>query len=355
MLTRVLLLIIAIAHGVQPKAAANMAPGATALGKPAARWHLDRRAAILQKYPEVSELIGQERSTLPLLVACNAAQVGFAVTSSQLPDVVQIPLAIFVGGTLSLWQFALLHDVKHGVAALPPNVRPNDVLFYGSLPSLFGYYLYLRYGHLTHHKDFGRFSLKDLFDSERLDFEDGDALFVAHRQQMPQDEAHTRVGFVGKEAVGGLGVSISRTLYSLLWWDPKRVAGQREGAGEEDEDEFLGALGGNRRLAAQSLVPAWNAAVFSFSMCFERAALVFGGGVVPAVVGRNYFFNGKPDAFHTTCTSYARVSLGLAVALGLAAGPCALAWLFWAEVGWQCECSTHRPAFTHQATSRALS
>ena len=50
--------------------------------------------------------------------------------------------------------------------------------------------------------------------------------------------------------------------------------------------------------AAHYGIPAWNAAVFAFSMTFERAALVFGGGVVPALVGRNYFFDQKPDAFH---------------------------------------------------------
>jgi len=70
-------------------------------------------------------------------------------------------------------------------------------------------------------------------------------------------------------------------------------------------------------------------------MTFERAALVFGGAVVPALIGRNYFFPNKPDAFHATCTAYARVSLLVALALYAVAGPGAILWLFWAEVGWQ--------------------
>ena len=82
-----------------------------------------------------------------------------------------VPAAIFVGGTLSIWQFALLHDIKHGAAVLPKDVSPNDVLFYGSLPSLFGYFLYLRFGHLTHHKSFGLHPIRDIFDSSLASFD----------------------------------------------------------------------------------------------------------------------------------------------------------------------------------------
>jgi len=279
-----------------------------------AAWHRSRREAILAAHPEVADFVGRERWTLPALAAVNVAQVGACVACAHLPDFELVPAAIFLGGTLSLWQFALLHDIKHGTAELPRGVNPDQVLFAGSLPALFGYYLYLRYGHLTHHKSFGSKPIRDLFDSEQAAFEDGDALFVAHRQSMTGDAPHERVGFAGTEDVGGLGLSISRTIYSWLWLD---------GAGASSSE------------AARRLVPAWNAAVFAFSMTFERAALVFGGAVVPAVVGRNFFFPNKPEPFHTTCTSYARASLLLALGVWAAAGPGALAWLFWAEVGWQ--------------------
>ena len=294
-----------------------------------ARWHLNRRNAILEAHPEVAQLASPESKTLPVLTACNAAQIGLAVATAHLPTAALVPIGVFVGGTLSLWQFALLHDVKHGTAQLPDGVSPNEVLFYGSLPSLFGYYLYLRYGHLSHHKDFGQRPLRDLFNSEQANFEDGDALFVAHRQQMPQDAPHARVGFFGKEQVGGLGLSISRTIYSLLWLDVANSAAKPALDAEAD------AEAGPAAAIGRYLVPGWNAAVYSFSMSFERAALVFGGGIVPALVGRNYFFPGKPDAFHETCAKYARTSLAIQLALLAVAGPGALVYLFWAEVGWQ--------------------
>ena len=133
-------------------------------------------------------------------------------------------LGATIGGTLSLWQFALLHDIKHGVAQLPNGVKPNDALFFGSQPSLFGYYLYLRYGHLSHHKDFGSMSLKDTFDSSAMHFEDGDVLFSAHRQMHAGDNEMEGISFFGSEAVGGRGLSISRTFFSLFWRDDSALS-----------------------------------------------------------------------------------------------------------------------------------
>ena len=292
-------------------------------------WHRSRREAILSKHPEAADLVGREHWTLPTLAAVNVAQIAACATCNHLPEPALVPGAILIGGTLSLWQFALLHDIKHGTAALPRNVRPNDVLFVGSLPALFGYYLYLRYGHLTHHKEFGSKPLRDLFDSEQSAFEDGDALFVAHRQSMAGDERDKRIAFFGAEAVGGLGLSISRTIYSWLWID-----------GDANDTALLPSDGvaedaSTARVGRQAAA-AWNAAVFAFSMTFERAALVFGGAVVPALVGRNFFFPKKPAAFHSTCTTYARISLLLALSVWAVGGPAAITWLFWAEVGWQC-------------------
>ena len=52
----------------------------------------------------------------------------------------------------------------------------GTLMFWGSMPSVFGYYLYLKYGHLTHHKALGdaeSSNLKQLFESDQKDFEDG--------------------------------------------------------------------------------------------------------------------------------------------------------------------------------------
>ena len=116
-----------------------------------------------------------------------------------------VPLGVLVGGTLSLWQFALLHDIKHGSAALPKGWRRDDIIFAGAMPTLFGYYLYLRYGHLSHHRDFGKQPLRTLFDSSQPTFEDGDALFVAHRQYLSGDargEPHRADERAGRDGAG---------------------------------------------------------------------------------------------------------------------------------------------------------
>ena len=105
-----------------------------------AKWHQARRAAILKAHPEVKDLIGRSSSTLPLLAVTNGLQVASCVAASHLPTPALVPLAILGGGTLSLWQFALLHDIKHGTAELPNGVKANDGVFWGSLPSLFGHY-----------------------------------------------------------------------------------------------------------------------------------------------------------------------------------------------------------------------
>lgn len=275
-----------------------------------ARWHMQRRAAILNAHPEVAKLASPEPLTLPLLAAVNSLQLVTCISCAHLPMPALVPTALLVGGTLSLWQFALLHDIKHGTASLPSKWSANDVLFVGSQPSMFGYYLYLRYGHLSHHKNFGSSSLKNLFDSEEVNFEDGDGLFVAHRQSMPGDESRPHIGFIGTDDVGGLGVSISRTMYSLLWIDQPP-------------------------LETQSWVPIWNALVYSFSMTVERAALVVGGGLAVAITGRNFFFPYKPQSFHDGACTYARVSLFVQCVLLALFGPGALAYLFWAELGWQ--------------------
>ncbi len=269
-----------------------------------ARWHQQRRNAILDDHAaQVQPLLKPDRRTLPALIAVNAAQLGLAATAAHLPAAELVPLALSVGATLSLWQFALLHDVKHGTAALPAGVAPNAVLFAGSLPSVFGYFLYLRSGHLSHHKDFGAASVRDLFDSADAGFEDGDVMFVAHRQLVRGDDAARRPGFFGNRAVGGLGLSISRSFYALLW---------RDAVGWEP----------------------WNGAVYSMGMMLERAALVVNDKVV-AVTGRNAFFPNKPRRFHDMCARHARVSAALQLALLATCGPGALLWLYLSEVGWQ--------------------
>ena len=258
----------------------------------------------MKKHPELSTLTEPSKHTFPALVAVNVLQIALAkeVGSLELPAVATIALGATVGGTLSLWQFALLHDIKHGVAHLPAGLKPNDVLFYGSQPSLFGYYLYLRYGHLSHHKDFGSVSLKQTFDSSAINFQDGDVLFSAHRQMHAGDAKEEGIGFFGSEAVGGRGLSISRSFYSLFWRDDSTLS---------------------------------NLLVYCISMTYERFVLCVNDKVV-AVTGSNYFFPNKPPEFLDTNRRYARFAAATHLALFLfGGGTSTLLYLFFAELGWQ--------------------
>lgn len=275
----------------------------------AAQWHLARRKALLEHHPEAAALTTPDGRTLPALLVVNAAQFASALAFAHAPPEQLVPLAFALGGTLSVWQFSCLHDVRHGSAALPFGLRRDRVLFWASMPSAFGYQLYLAQGHMSHHRGLGRHSLQEVFDSSAVEFEDGDTLFVAHRSLVPGDSpsgslpatTSSRPTFIGR-GVGGLGVSISRTFYALLW------------------SERLGWV--------------YNMFVYASSMAVERLALCFNDKVV-AITGYNAFFPNKPDRFHASCAAYARVNSLLQAVLLLAAGPGALAWLLVAELAWQ--------------------
>ena len=138
---------------------------------------------------------------LPLLLFSNAALAMMAVRSGvwSVPKI--LALSFFPGSMFSLWQLQICHDVLHGTLLPKPSVLSSSLsrsseeevgmggamksrvtkyigrkrrvlnrrmLFWGSMPSAFGYYLYLHFGHLTHHKSFGdpeKASLATLFNS----------------------------------------------------------------------------------------------------------------------------------------------------------------------------------------------
>jgi fatty acid desaturase len=174
----------------------------------------------------------------------------------------------------------------------------DAVLFWGSMPSVFGYYLYLKYGHLSHHKNVGdpaQANLQQLFDSNQADFEDGDVLFVAHRMKLKVGDIGPRFQLFGKE----IKMSISKSGFDS--W--------REGNA------------------------AWNACVFASSFLFERFMLVANDAVV-AITGRNYFFPNKPTSFHKACATYARCATLLRGALWVTCGWKSLFFLFLSETLW---------------------
>jgi len=183
----------------------------------AAEWHRQRRKAMIDKYGD--QIIPLERNSssewigVPLLIIANFSLLMMSLISGVNDlEVYQIfGLALFPGSMFSLWQLQILHDCLHGslfqkqsqrqqqsTDALPKASNSsnkgrrrkqlqNDVIFWGSMPSIFGYFLYLKYGHLTHHSNVGdpeRASLEKLFNSDQSNFEDGDVLFVAHRMKL---------------------------------------------------------------------------------------------------------------------------------------------------------------------------
>lgn len=277
----------------------------------AAKWHRDRRRAMLQKYSSKIKPLEQDAHGmfvgLPLLLFSNVAITFMALLSAKL-NLSMILVTAWFGSIFSLWQLQILHDCLHGSLLpkhpiTPPASSANShflqrsnqkvisslnnlvnrmiknrgavhsfLLKYGSMPSAFGYNLYLSHGHLTHHKNLGNpstITLEALFDSKEKDFEDGDVLFVAHRMRL--------LGNIGpkfrlfREIIT---VSISRMAFSQ-WRDGRAVL---------------------------------NACIFILSFIMERCLLV-GNEFIVALAGKNFFFPNKPKDFHLSCASYSRLSV----------------------------------------------
>jgi len=252
---------------------------------PAAKWHKNRRRQMLQKYGD--EILPLERDSsshtlaLSLLFLSNASLFALSVLSGRLHPIQVALLALFPGSIFSLWTLQILHDGLHGSLlnkrqqhffGVKRKDLQDSLLFWGSMPSAFGYYLYLKYGHLTHHKSLGdahSASLKQLFESDQKDFEDGDVLFVSHRMKLKGD-----VGPTFKFGEKSVTLSISKMGFNS--WKEGR--------------------------------PVRNAFAFVASFMYERFMLIINDLVV-AITGRNYFFPNKPQQFHDECARYCRCAV----------------------------------------------
>ena len=265
---------------------------------------------MLQKYGDQIGPLERDASShvlaLSLLLLSNASLLALAVLSGRLPLVGVALLALFPGSMFSLWTLQILHDLLHGSLLSKRRAKflgirrkawQEGLLFWGSMPSAFGYYLYLKYGHLTHHKSLGdarAASLRQLFESDQAEFEDGDVLFVAHRMKL-KGEGGPRFAVGGREVT----MSISKTGFDA--W--------REGR------------------------PARNALAFAASFAYERLMLVV-NDVAVALTGRNHFFPNKPRRFHAECARYCRAAVAVRGLLWAAAGWKSLLFLYLAEVLW---------------------
>ena len=276
----------------------------------AAMWHRSRRSAMMRQYGDQIGPLERDASSnvlaLSLLLLSNASLLGLSLLSGRLPWQQVFLLALFPGSMFSLWTLQILHDLLHGslldkrrktFLGLKKSVVSDRLMFWGSMPSAFGYYLYLKYGHLTHHKNIGdptSASLKQLFESESTDFEDGDVLFVSHRMKLKGEVGPTF-------QVGGRNVTMSIAKAGFNSW--------KEGK------------------------PLRNAIAFATSFMYERMMLVINDAVV-AVTGRNYFFPNKPEKFHRECANYCRCAVAIRALLWKIAGWKSLLFLYLSETLW---------------------
>ena len=254
--------------------------------------------------PQLKELERNSSNPVPilaLLASCNMLQLVLSVQSAHWSLLRVFSTAFLIGSVCSLWQLQILHDNIHG--SLFGRSRPSGryqwlhkcqdaILFWGSMPSVFGYYLYLKFGHLTHHKNVGSSdnTLQQAFASPSTTFEDGDLLFVAHRMKLH--------GPIGPQMLGKT-MSISRSGFSQ-WKTGNAV---------------------------------WNGIVFALSFLFERIMLVW-NDVVVAATGRNFFFPNKPARFHKDCARYARVATLVRAAILWVGSWKSLLYLYLSETLW---------------------
>mmetsp|Transcript_13651 Transcript_13651/g.18197 ORF Transcript_13651/g.18197 Transcript_13651/m.18197 type:complete len:440 (-) Transcript_13651:772-2091(-) len=273
-----------------------------ALKTSVSQWHSKRRLAIKKELS--SERVAALTEPTPLktistLIAVDVTQLYLASGAGGLLDGFwwTVFVACTIGGWLSCGQFVLCHDVLHGSADLPLKSAKARrkfrqwILFILSAPNVFGYWLYLELGHLSHHKFTGEASIEKIFDSNDLRFEDGDLFFAAHRQY---------VDMITNDQ--GPPISIARLVFKNCW---------RPG------NSFI------------------NAFAYSMSMLFERAAVCLNDKWVAISGSNRFFFKNKPDEFHNKCATYARYTSLIQLALFLVSGPTALLYLLLAEVSWQ--------------------
>jgi fatty acid desaturase len=294
---------------------------------PAAKYHKERRKRMLLKYGD--QIIPLERDAssqslaIPLLALSNVSLFTLSLICGTLHPALVVLLAVFPGSIFSLWTLQILHDNLHGslldkhkstffplplglgrkVVNIKRHRLRGSILFWGSMPSAFGYYLYLTYGHITHHKSFGDVdaaSLKQLFDSSKQDFEDGDVLFVAHRMKLK----------------GEVGPTF--TLPTLFGRRKRHVT------------LSISKMGFN---TWKEGYPIRNALAFTISFMYERFMLVINDTVV-AITGWNYFFPNKPRRFHADCAKYCRCALLVRAVLYSLGGWKSIFFLYLSETLW---------------------
>ena len=165
--------------------------------------------------------------------------------------------------------------------------------------SVFGYFLYLRFGHLSHHNRIGAHAMEELFSSPNDAFEDGDILFVTHRMKLAGRKGPFPPPAL-KGKVPDAPVNVAFNFFDKQW------------------------RGGQ---------PYRNMLVYSASMLLERLVIVVSDKVL-AVTGHNPFFPNKPSSWHAEAANYARLAFVFQALVVFFFGFKAWVLLYLAETAW---------------------
>jgi len=264
-----------------------------------AAWHRRRRRAILDAHPEIAQLERPDWKGLLLLLSCNAVLYGCVFVASSLSWLGVVALALTAGATASLWQLTMLHEVIHGTMVKSGGAMQTFLLWAMSFPSVFGYFLYLRFGHLSHHNRIGAHAMEELFSSPNDAFEDGDILFVTHRMKLAGRKGPFPPPAL-KGKVPDAPVNVAFNFFDKQW------------------------RGGQ---------PYRNMLVYSASMLLERLVIVVSDKVL-AVTGHNPFFPNKPSSWHAEAANYARLAFAFQALVIFFFGFKAWVLLYLAETAW---------------------
>jgi len=367
---------------------------------PAAQWHNKRRKEMISKNDHyANQILPLEQQShglyvgLPLLLLSNMSLAALSILSSQLSVLQVVALAVFPGSMFSLWQLQICHDCLHGALLPKRKIKivqtdtengaaassfssswlngyvkyyhqniinwivknriklHSTILFWCSMPNAFGYYLYLQYGHLTHHKSLGdetKSNLETLFDSSSKYFEDGDALFVAHRMKLKGGVGPKfKVRYKVPELLRGGLRRIHRNSYSNTNSNNNSSSIITSGVNDEinsksntntktitNEKTITMSISNSGFSLWKEGHPLRNALAFTSSFLFERILLIMNDFVV-AITGKNFFFLNKPQSFHNEVANYCRVSCLVKLALWYISGSWkSLLFLYFAETLW---------------------
>lgn len=175
------------------------------------------------------------------------------------------------------------------------------LMWIGSFPCVFGYFLYLQIAHLSHHNRMGAHSVADLFESNAPYFEDGDVLHATHRMRLAGPTGPKPPPALAPLFPDGRPASVALAFFEKGWREGQAIR---------------------------------NMLLYAASLCLERLVLIISDRVA-SVTGRVDFFAAKPaDGFHAVATGHARLQTAFQLAVLVLLGWRPLLYLFIAETAW---------------------